>query len=230
MQRPSGSNRPVAKRRHSSRSRSWSMPRTIHTSPFQVDTAALPSAKKSNAAVRMREWNGFSNGIVIVSTANGPSSLPSAPLVTIGSPQRRSGGVSFRAGAPSRRIACFRAEAEADCSTAANSASVPLATRIRRRRTSWCAGTVSRMRAPRPASSGPSAPRNPAASRCGGCPSAPGHCRSQPVPSTAVAPSGPSATTRICSLPLGPSSSARTRARASGSSSNDSRTSMSPIR
>ena len=88
MRKPSGSNRPVAKRCHSRLARLSSIPDTIQTSPFHVDTAARPSLKKSNAPVRMREPHGFSNGIVIVSTANGPSSAPRTPLVTILPPQR----------------------------------------------------------------------------------------------------------------------------------------------
>src|SRR5262245_6612905 len=57
------------------------MPETIHTSPFQVETAARPSEKKSCAAKRIHEFQGFASGTVNVSTTNAPLPTPGVPRV-----------------------------------------------------------------------------------------------------------------------------------------------------
>src|SRR5262249_41187063 len=57
------------------------MPDTIQTSPFQVETAARPSEKKSCAAKRIHDPQGFVSGTVNVSTTYAPLPTPSLPRV-----------------------------------------------------------------------------------------------------------------------------------------------------
>src|SRR5687767_1389621 len=89
MRKPSGSNKPAAKRFQESFCNLSSIPETIHTSPFQVESAARPSEKKSIATKRSHDCHGFFSGAVNVSTTYGPPN-PNRPRVMIASGQ--SGG------------------------------------------------------------------------------------------------------------------------------------------
>ncbi len=155
------------------------MPDTIQTSPFHVDTAARPSRKKSNAPVRMREPKRFSNGIVIVSTANGPSPVPSEPCVTIGSPHCAARGAVGNAATGS-----FLVNAG---STASRWASSPAVIASCRRSGCSCGGTRNRMRPPWTSSVAGCSPRNAQASIRTGRPStSTGACRSPANTSTSL--------------------------------------------